>query len=95
MFPALTYPTTQAHRDDRYRDARRRHRPEVRVREQLRRARRPAMIHAQRSTRSVGSLTSLPREGTATCRPALVSAPRLEGEYTLVAAVGLDRRKER
>jgi hypothetical protein len=26
MFPALTCPTTKAHRDDLYRDARRRHR---------------------------------------------------------------------
>jgi hypothetical protein len=31
MFPTLTYPTTQAHRDDLCRDARRRHRTEVRA----------------------------------------------------------------
>jgi hypothetical protein len=54
MFPALTYPTTEAHRDDRYRDARRRHRTEVRVREQLGRARRPAVIHRPRSTLIAG-----------------------------------------
>jgi hypothetical protein len=54
MFEALTYPTTQAHRDDLYRDARRRHRTEVRVREQLRRARWRAMIHRPRSTLIAG-----------------------------------------
>ncbi|MGO9496586.1 MAG: hypothetical protein ACLQA5_07725 [Solirubrobacteraceae bacterium] len=54
MFPALTYPTTEAHRDDLYRDARRRHRTEVRVREQLRRARQPAVIHRPRSTLIAG-----------------------------------------
>jgi hypothetical protein len=54
MFPALTYPTTQAHRDDLYRDARRRHRTEVRVREQLRRARPPTPIHRPRSTLIAG-----------------------------------------
>jgi hypothetical protein len=54
MFPTLTYPTTQAHRDDLYRDARRRHRAEVHVREQLRRARRPAVIHRPRSTLIAG-----------------------------------------
>lgn len=54
MFPALTYPTTEAHRDDLYRDARRRHRTEVRVRERLGRARRTAVIHRPRSTLIAG-----------------------------------------
>jgi hypothetical protein len=54
MFPALTYPRTEAHRDDLYRDARRRHQTEVRVREQLRRTRRPEMIHRPRSTLIAG-----------------------------------------
>jgi hypothetical protein len=50
MFPALTYPTTHAHRHDLYRHARRRHATEIRVREELRRARRPAVINRPRST---------------------------------------------
>jgi hypothetical protein len=54
MFPARTYPTTEAHRDDLYRDARRRHTTEIRVREELRRARRPAVIHRPRSTLIAG-----------------------------------------
>jgi hypothetical protein len=54
MFSALTYPTAMAHRHDLYRDARRRHRTEVRVRDQLRRARRPAVIHRPRSTLIAG-----------------------------------------
>jgi hypothetical protein len=54
MFPALTYPTTDAHRHDLYRDARRRHATEIRVREELRRARRPAVIHRPRSTLIAG-----------------------------------------
>ena len=54
MFPTLTYPTAKAHRDDLYRDARRRHRTEARVREQLRRARPPAVIHRPRSTLIAG-----------------------------------------
>lgn len=54
MFPALTYPTTEAHRYDLYRDARRRHTTEFRVREELRRARRPAVTHRPRSTLTAG-----------------------------------------
>ncbi len=54
MLPALTYPRTEAHRDDLHRDARRRHRTEVRVREQLGRARQPAVIHRPRSTLIAG-----------------------------------------
>jgi hypothetical protein len=54
MFSALNYPTTEAPRDDLYRDARRRHRTEVRVRAQLGRARRPPVIHSPRSTLIAG-----------------------------------------
>ena len=54
MFPALTFPTTDAHRHDLYRDARRRHATESRVREELRRARGPAVIHRPRSTLIAG-----------------------------------------
>jgi hypothetical protein len=54
MFPSLTYPTKEAHSDDLYRDARRRHTTEIRVREELGRARRPAVIHRPRSTLIAG-----------------------------------------
>jgi hypothetical protein len=54
MYPALTHTTTDAHRDDLYRDARRRHTTEIRVREELRRARRPAVTHRPRSTLITG-----------------------------------------
>jgi len=54
MHPALTYPTTDAHRYGLYRDARRRHTTEIRVREELRRARRHGVIHRPRSTLVAG-----------------------------------------
>jgi hypothetical protein len=54
MFPALPYSTTAAHRDDLYRDARHRHATEIRIREELRRVRRPAVTHHPRSTLSAG-----------------------------------------
>jgi hypothetical protein len=47
-------PELTAHRVDLYRDARRRHMTEVRVREQLGRARRPTVIHRPRSTLIAG-----------------------------------------
>jgi hypothetical protein len=50
MCPALTDPTGEAHRHDSYRAKRRRHTNEIRVREELRRARRPSVIHRPRST---------------------------------------------
>jgi hypothetical protein len=49
LSPALNYPTTEDHRDDSYRDTRRRHTNENRVREELRRARRATVIHRPRS----------------------------------------------
>jgi hypothetical protein len=54
MFPAPTSPTTEAHRDDLYRDACRRRTIEIRVREKLSRTRRPAVIHRPRSTLIAG-----------------------------------------
>lgn len=54
MFPSLTYPSMEAHRFDRYRDPRRRHTKDIRVREELRRTRPLAMIHRQHSTLAAG-----------------------------------------
>lgn len=50
MCPALTDHSSEAHRRDSYRATRRRHTKEIRVREELRRARRPSVIHRPRST---------------------------------------------
>jgi hypothetical protein len=78
MFPALIHPTTEAHRDDLYRDARRRHTTEIRVREELRRTRRPAMIHRPRSTlkRRLTDFITSGRDGHVPSRPRLRPAPR-------------------
>jgi hypothetical protein len=49
-FPALNYPSTDAHGDDSYRDTRGRYTNELRVREELSRARQPSVSHRRRST---------------------------------------------
>jgi hypothetical protein len=54
MFPALPYSTTAARRDGLYRDTRHRNATEIRIREELRRARQPAVTHHPRSRLSAG-----------------------------------------
>lgn len=54
MTPTRTYPTKETHRNGLYRDARRRQATGLRVREELRRVRRPAITHRPRSTLVAG-----------------------------------------